>query len=317
MRFRQFGKTGLLLSEIALGGHEFLQNGRSRGFNEDFANAVTAGYLLDGFGGPQRKEVLVAAYDLGINFYDVTIDSEKEALGRNLAEIPPPYPIHIMTRPEGMCYSYDPGNRKMLDYAVLKAEVQRTLSLIRRDAIDLFNIGLINWSIDETPDYMARLADNLRKLRTEGLIRFAVADSHAGQRLYLAEMASGAFDAINLDLSFGEPAGLKKVIPIARDLGMGVIAREVFFKGELFDIADGIGLTDRGRVARAALAWVAGYQPDVVILGVDNADQLRANARTLAEESDSTNREIIALIEACEEFKAYESKRTSQFFEQG
>jgi len=32
--------------------------------------------------------VLSIAFDQGINFFDVTQDSEKEALGRNLKEIP-------------------------------------------------------------------------------------------------------------------------------------------------------------------------------------------------------------------------------------
>jgi aryl-alcohol dehydrogenase-like predicted oxidoreductase len=317
MRFKPFGQTGLSLSQIALGGHEFLKNGRSRGFNDDFKRAVTAGVVLDGFGGENRKTILKTAYDLGINIFDVTIDSEKEALGRNLAELPPPYPIHIQTRPEGMCYGYDPGNRKMLDYALLREEITRGLKLIRRETLDFLNFGLINGSIDETPDYMERLADNIDRLRDEGLIRFAVADSHAGQRLYLAEMASGAFDAVNLDLSFGEPGGLDQVIPAARARSIGVIAREVFFKGELFDIAAAIGVSDRSAVARAALAWVAGCDPDTIILGVDNADQLRANAKTLEEYPASADPELIAVLSACDGFKTYEFPRTKAFFERG
>jgi aryl-alcohol dehydrogenase-like predicted oxidoreductase len=259
--------------------------------------------------------VLRAAYDLGINIFDVTIDSEKEALGRNLAELPPPYPVHIQTRPEGMCYGYDPGNRKMLDYRVLRAEIERGLKLIRRDTVDFLNIGLITWSIDETPDYMARLADNLARLRQEGLIRFAVADSHAGQRLYLAELDSGGFDAVNLDLSLGEFDGLEKVVPRARELGLGVIAREVFFKGELFTIAEQAGLSDRSAVARTALAWVAQQDADVIILGVDNAEQLRANAATLDAGACALDPEIRSRIEASDGFKAYKDKRTQIFFE--
>ena len=49
----------------------------------------------------------------------MTIDSEKEALGHNLKEVPPPYEIYIQTRPEGMGYGYDPNNQKMGDYALL------------------------------------------------------------------------------------------------------------------------------------------------------------------------------------------------------
>ena len=121
MRYVPYGRTGIEVSTIALGGHEYLDNGLSRGFNEEFADAVKPGYVAPGYGGPRRKDVLSAAYDLGINLFDVTIDPEKEALGRNLAEMPPPYPVYIQSRPEGMCYGYDEGNRSMLDYATAMA----------------------------------------------------------------------------------------------------------------------------------------------------------------------------------------------------
>jgi aryl-alcohol dehydrogenase-like predicted oxidoreductase len=315
MRYTRFVKAGIEVSRIALGGHEFLANGRSRGFNEDMAKAVTPDYFLPGFGGPKRLEILETAYDLGINVFDVTIDSEKEALGRNLREAPPPYPVYVQTRPEGMCYGYDPGNRKMLNYALLRAEIQRGLKLLRRDAVDLLNIGLLNWSIDETPDYLPRLADNLQRLRAEGLIRFAVADSFGGQRLYLAELASGAFDAVNLDLSIGEPGGLREVIPSARKLGLGVIVREVFFKGEIFTISEEFGVTDRPAVARTALAWVGMQGPDTIILGVDNAAQLRANAATLDAGEAALDRDLLAMLKASSGFKSYEETRLRTFFE--
>lgn len=315
MRYTSFGKTGLELSQIALGGHEFLRSGLSRGFNEDFAKAVTPGFIALDFGGPKRLDILEAAYDLGINIFDVTIDSEKEALGRNMAQRPPPYPVYVQTRPEGLCYGYDPGNRKMLDYAVLSAEIQRGLTLMRRETVDLLNIGLINWSIDGMPDYMARLADNLARLKADGLIRFAVADSHAGQRLYLAELGSGAFDAVNLDLSLGEFDGLDAVVPRARQLGLGVIAREVFFKGELFSIAEEVGLTDRSAVARTALAWVGQQDADIIILGVDTADQLRANAATLEAGAAALDQALLTRLETSSGFQAYRDKRTRIFYE--
>jgi aryl-alcohol dehydrogenase-like predicted oxidoreductase len=310
---RPFGRTGLALSPLALGGHEFLGNGRSRGFNEDMAKAVTAGYIVPGFGGPKRIELLKAAYDASINIFDVTIDAEKEALGRNLKELPPPYEVYVQTRPEGMCYSYDPGNRSMLDYAKLSAEVERALKLLRRETIDFYNIGLLNWSIDETPDFLDRLGDNLQRLRQAGKIRFAVADSFSGERLYLAQMACGAFDAINLDLSRGERAGLATVVPRARELGLGLVAREAFFKGELFDIGAEIGVTDKAALARLALAFVVRQDPGVILLGVDNADQLRANVNTFFEASDIGDDALLRRLEASPRYQTYAETRERDF----
>ena len=49
--------TNVRLSRVALGGHEYLPNGNSRGFNEDFAKAITPGHSFPGFGGAQRKAI--------------------------------------------------------------------------------------------------------------------------------------------------------------------------------------------------------------------------------------------------------------------
>src|SRR6476659_10053180 len=161
MEFYQVGDSNVRLSRVALGGHEYLPNGDSRGFNEDFAKAITPGHSFPGFGGTKRKAVLAAAYDLGVNFFDVTLDAEKEALGRNLAEMPPPYAVYVQTRPEAMNYSYDPGNRKMTDLALLRAEVQRILKILRRERLELLNLGILRAALDGDRDFTAKLAANV------------------------------------------------------------------------------------------------------------------------------------------------------------
>lgn len=315
MRRNALGRTGLQVSALALGGHEYLQDGRSRGFNEHMALAVQPGHIGEGYGGDKRKQVLAAAYDLGINLFDVTIDSEKEALGRNFADMPPPYEVYVQTRPEGMCYSYDRNNRKMLDLELLRAEVQRGLKLLRRDCLDLLNIGLLAWSIDNDPEYLQRLAHNVSVLKREGLIRFAVADSFSGERLYLAMMQCGAFDVVNVDLNIGDAGALRQVLPQARAAGQGVIAREAFLKGELFRLGDANGVMQRPLLASAALKWVAQQGADTVIAGVDNAAQLAANAKALDVPFTAAEEDVLARIRATAAFAAYEQRKNAEFFE--
>ncbi len=43
-------------------------------------SAVKPGYQGQGYGGDKRRALLQVAYENGINFSDVTIDPEKEAL---------------------------------------------------------------------------------------------------------------------------------------------------------------------------------------------------------------------------------------------
>lgn len=280
------------------------------------ALAVTPGHVGKGYGGANRLAVLRAAYDLGINIFDVTIDSEKEALGRNFEELPPPYEVFVQTRPEGMCYSYDRHNRKMLDLALLRQEVQRGLKLLRRDCLDFLNIGLLAWSIDNDDDYLERLSCNLAALKKEGIIRFAVADSFSGERLYLEMLGSGAFDAVNTDLSFADNCAENAVLPFARERGLGVVAREVFFKSELFRLGEEAGISDRGLLARAALKWVVRRNPDVTIVGVDQARFLSANAAAFVEPDTDDEQEVLLALAASPAFQRFAKKKADEFHEQ-
>jgi aryl-alcohol dehydrogenase-like predicted oxidoreductase len=129
-------------------------------------------------------------------------------------------------------------------------------------------------------------------------------------------MDSGAFDAINVDLNVGDAAAVERVLPRARGLGLGVLAREAFFKGDLFRIGAEAGIVDRALLARAAMQWLAQQQTDCLIVGVDNAEQLRANARAYAEPMGAAEREVLERLRASAAFTAFEARKRAEFLEQ-
>jgi len=253
MVYRKIERLGVEISAIALGGHEYLADGRSRGFNEDRKDAIKPGYVGEGYGGDKRREMLKLAYENGINFFDVTIDPEKEALGRNLKEVPPPYEIFFQTRPEGMGYGYDPENRKMADYGLLKAEVERILKLMDRDHIDFLNFPFLQPALDADPEYLDKMRHNISELKRAGLIRFATADNFSGEKTYLSQVNAGCFDALAMNFNFADDAARETVLPEARDKDMAVITREVFQKGRLFKMGEEVGLMDRDLLTRITL----------------------------------------------------------------
>jgi aryl-alcohol dehydrogenase-like predicted oxidoreductase len=318
MIYRPIGTTGVSLSLLGLGGHEFLSDGRSRGFNEDFRRAITRGEILPGFGGPERREVLKAAYDAGINFYDVTQDSEKEALGRNLREMPPPFEVYVQTRPEEMMYDRDPGNRKMADYPTLKAEVERILKLLRRDRLDVINLGIVPDAYEQDPDYLPKLKATTDRLKRDGLVRFTSADTFRGERTYLRQIASGGFETMFVNLNFADAASRGRVLPAARAAGMAVIARETFMKGELFKMAAEAGVDDHPALVRAALKWVLAV-PEVttVVVGVATPAHLRASLAALdGGPLTDDERALIQRIEATPLCRAYGAQRMREFLEE-
>jgi len=315
MIYRRYGAHDVDVSAFILGGHEFLPNGRSRGFNEDAGRAVTPGEIFDGFGGEKRKGVLAAAYELGITVFDATIDSEKEALGRNLEEMPPPGEILIQTRPEGMCYGYDPFNAKMADYALLKAEAERARELLRRDRVDVYNLAFLRTALERDAGYVDRIGENVARLKADGLIRFASADTFSGGDLYLRQIESGHFDSIFINFSACDDAALEEVVPAARSRGVAVFAREAFGKGSFFKAADEMGIADRDAVARAALRWILTREGvTAVAVGADTGEQLRSNALALSPlELGDDDRALLEKLRAAPSFRETQRRKREAF----
>ena len=315
MKYRKFGKLDIEISAISMGGHEYLPSGLSRGFNENIELAVRPDYIFDGFGQESRKQVLAAAFDNGINFFDVTMDSEKEALGRNLRDMPPPYPVYVQTRPEGMGYTYDENNVKMAQYPTLKAEVERILKLMQRDCIEFLNIPFMQCALDNDPEYLAKISDNIRALKQEGLIRYACADTFSGEQTYLKQLHAECFDAVYINFSFGDCRCLDKVFPCARGNGLGIIGREAFMKGKLFKMADEAGDIDKTRLAQAALKWCLAHDElSTVIYGTGKAKNLISAARAV-DDFQRTEEElsIIARMKERKMFSAFEAQKSSEF----
>ena len=317
MQYRRFGKTNVEISVFGMGGHEYLPDGRSRGFNENFELAVTPDHIFKGFGQEIRQKVLQIAFDNGINFFDVTQDSEKEALGRNLKEIRPPHEIYIQTRPEGMVYTYDEYNRKMANYELLKAEVQRILKLLQRDRLEFLNLAFMKSALDNDPEYLAKIGSNISNLKSEGLIRFACADTFSGEDTYLKQIDAGGFDAVYINFNFADYGGSRRVLPTAQEHRLAVVTREAFMKGALFKMGKEVGLTDRSRLAEIGIKWNLSHAAVTnLIVGTNNPDHLLKNLAVLNNlELTEEDNGIIDQIKTSARYKAYEDKKTNEFFE--
>ena len=314
MDFVLFGKTGIKVSKIAMGGHEYLPDGRSRGFNEDRAKSLTPGELFDNFGGESRLAVLKTAYDQGINYFDVTQDSEKEALGRNMKQNPPPYEVLIQTRPERMAYGYDKYNLRMIDLALLREECQRIIKLMRIKCIDVINLPPLKWAFDNDPDYLDKLGHNIGVLKKEGLIRFASADTFSGAEIYTKMIESGHFDVLYVNFNFGDHTPGDLVMPLAKKKGMLVVAREVYMKGDLFKMAKQAKMEDTVPLAEAAMRWEVSHDcVDIVAYGTGKVKNLLCACNSLKKKYDSNDEKILDRIRATEMFKTYESRRRDEF----
>lgn len=282
MIYNSLGSTGVEVSAIGLGGHEFYPDGSIRGFADDFKRSVTRGEIMEGFGGENRRRIVERALELGITLFDVTMDSEKDALGRVFADVKPPDNILIQTRPEGMVYNYDPENRQMAQYDLVEKEVARICGLLRRDHIDIFNFAFMKTALDADPAYLDKIGDIVRRLKEKGLIGFASADTFSGESTYLTQFRSGHFDTTFINYNLLDDAMNERVIPEASGSGLAILSRESFKKGRVFSLAEEAGITDRALIARTSLKWIlSNPHLSSTVVGVSSREQLEENAAVL------------------------------------
>ncbi len=203
-------------------------------------------------------------------------------MGRVLREVDVKDGVLIQTRPEGMVYTYDPHNQKMADYDLLRAEAIRALKLIQREVIDIYNFAFMADALENDPDYLDKIADNIQKLKAEGLIRFASADTFSGPETYAKQYDKGCFDTTFINCNPLAKATFGDTIAKAKKQEMGILGRVLFQKAKVFAVAEEKGYTDKAQIAKALVKWaVKDSGVHAIVMGVSSPEQLAENLTAL------------------------------------
>lgn len=211
MRYRQLGRTGLRVSEISLGTVEI---GMPYGLGDNLSapDAEAAARLLN------------HALDIGINFIDTArAYGESEAIiGRAVSS----------RRNEFFLVS------KVLPSS--PASIAESLRLLRTDFIDIMMIHSAPVEVIDRGEVLEALQDWKRK----GHIG-TIGASVYGEEAAVAAIESGGYDCLQIAYSVLDRNPESRVIALAREKGVGLVARSVLLKG---------ALTDRCRHLPAGLA---------------------------------------------------------------
>ena len=213
MKQRTLGKTGLQVSELALGG-----------------------LFVSAFGGEfeQTKLAVQRALELGLNYIDTapTYANSEEVLGKALEGVTAP--LVFSTKLGGRPYPFEPQNK-----TALRASLLESMRLLNRDYIDVLMIheperpGQYDWWSDSERFY-GPVVEFLSDAKAEGLIGFT---GLGGTTAY--EMArivdTGQFDvvltAFNYSLLWREAE--HSVLPAATAQGMGIVIGSPLQQGSL------------------------------------------------------------------------------------
>ncbi|HEY3289488.1 MAG TPA: aldo/keto reductase [Anaerolineae bacterium] len=213
MKTRLLGKTGLRVSELALGG-----------------------LFVSAYGGPyeQAREAIHRALDLGVNYIDTApgYGNSEEVIGRALEDTRAP--LIISTKLGGRPLPFQPQARD----GMLKS-IDESLHLLKRENIDILMIhepdrpGQYDWWTDRI-HFDGPVMDVLADLKRQGIIRFiGIGGTTAYEMPHIID--TGRFDvvltAFNYSLLWREAES--EVLPAAVRQGMGIIIGSPLQQGAL------------------------------------------------------------------------------------
>ncbi len=214
MKYRKLGKTGLTISEAALGGAMF-QSAQQRAVDE-------------------ASLIVRRALEHGINYIDTApaYAASEEVLGKALAATEKS--CLLSTKLGGRPKPFDPQAR-----AALRRSVEESLRLLKRDRIDILFVhepdrpGQYNWFSD-WDNFHGPVTELLAELKNEKLIGFTgLAGTTAYEMATIIEKTDYdvVLTAFNYSLLWQE--ALISLIPAARNKGMGIVVGSPLQHGAL------------------------------------------------------------------------------------
>jgi aryl-alcohol dehydrogenase-like predicted oxidoreductase len=288
MKYRTLGRTGLRVSEIGLGGHEFRRQAYVQGgrYTE-----------LD----PARPEVIRQALELGVNYFDTTYTQEAQSLGAALKALGVPRG-QVVINGMGIDLLRQLGERPQAQWrATIEAEVGVRLELLGCDYLDLFSICALEQGFATQP-LEAALAI-LRDLQGQGLFHHLGASGHDPQRWAQVIEQYDAFDMLMLPFNYHTrlPEALWQAV---RAHNVGLVAFKPFvwqYYGVPFMLVcrkavaqgDLRGVT----LAQMALRWV--LQPPEVSTTIPAANALEELAEICRAGGLGDEAANPAVLEAC------------------
>lgn len=218
MKLRNFGKTGLKVSEIGFGAWAL---GESWWGMQDDAESLKA---------------LHRAAELGANFIDtaqVYGDGKSEAIiARFRKEWKGDLIVATKTPPDKGEWPPSPYDPPAVAYSptYLRANVEKRLKALQTDCIDILQLHTWTRAWNRNPEPF----ETLRQLRKEGKIRYiGVSTPEHDQNSVVDLIKGGWVDSVQVIFNLFEQEPAAEILPAAAEHGVGIIVRMAFDEGAL------------------------------------------------------------------------------------
>lgn len=219
MRYRVLGRTGLKVSELGFGGHEY----RRRLNPIHFPRERNREELLKTQ--PQRNKLIERALDAGVNYFDTTLPEEAESLRFALKPLGRRKDVYISAMTIFPFKKMEESPKARWREIILEG-VEERLRTLQTDYIDIFNIHMPedNYSRDKLETTL-KVSE---ELKDQGKISWIGASSH--ELRFLAELMRkyDCFDSVMVRYNYHLQEARDIIFPLAKALEVGVVVMKPF-----------------------------------------------------------------------------------------
>lgn len=260
---RLFGKTGVEVSILALGGQMALENAGQ----EEAAQAI-----------------LHRALDLGVNYLETAAGYGDGVSEKNLGEV-------LRTRRREVFLASKTDDRS---YDGAMRHLERSLKRLQTDRLDLWQAHNVRTARDVEFLFAKRGAyAALQRAKEEGTVRFIGITGHRDPAVLRQAIERRPFDAILMALNAADihhpESFIKELLPAAVERGLGIAAMKIPSRGRIFRPG---GLTSM----ELAMRYVLTLPVSTAVVGISELRELEEDVR-IAQRFRPCTREEMAAIE--------------------
>ena len=278
MRYRVLGRTGLRVSELGVGGHEYRRWLPGRRDVKEFMRTQ-----------PGRSRLIERALEAGVNYFDTTYIEEVESLGLALKEIGPSREdvhVSIMLFKPFNLMAENPASKWS---KLIISDVEKRLSLLNADYADVLTIYSPESNFSH--ERLEAMLETFNLLKEDGKVRYLGASSHNLQ--FLAELMRryNCFDVVMVRYNYHLQEARKVIFPVAKALRVGVVVMKPFswpYYGIPFMRFGPVeGEEGDYTPAQTCLRWILS-SPEVatVVPGMNSLDEFEENLAAITEEGE-------------------------------
>ncbi len=277
MKYRILGRTGLKVSELGIGGHEYRRWLPHQKLDSIFLKTQ-----------PQRNKIIKTAIDAGVNFFDTTMIEEAESLGLALKATGKREDVYIAAM---ILFPFrllkDSPRSKWRD--IMLSGFEEVLAKLQTDHLDIYNIlqPEDNYSLDRLRITLETLDD----LKNQDRIGHIAASAH--NLNFLAELMRkhDCFDSIMIPYNYHLQAAKDTIFPLCKLLNVGVVSMKPFawpYYGIPFVRFDSVEAKKCSLTPiQTSLRWIL-KSPEVstIVASVNSLSELRENLDAICREED-------------------------------